>query len=437
MVPMGACSRFASALVFPHEHAPAGPDRIPQASESKSYRSGAPHIPRNESFFGPPDLMTDPVSILRNARRIVIKIGSAQLVDWRTGQAHMGRFYALGCEIAALRQRGVEVVLVSSGSVALGRPRLNLPATQHLRLDEKQAAAAAGQPVIIQTWDQEFTKHGFHAAQALLSPSDTESRRRWINSRSTLETLLQLGAVPVVNENDTVATEKLRYGDNDRLAARVAQLVSAELLIILSDVDGLYDSDPTSNPDAEHIPFVASVTEEITGHAGPTRAETAGTGGMATKLIAAEMAMAAGCSVVITRGDREQPIADLLNGARATWFKADVSPESAKRVWIANALAPEGRLFLDQGASEAVKQGHSLLAAGITGIEGQFGRGHAIRLVDQDGVEFANALPGYDSDEIRAIAGHQSEEIESLLGYKRGCALVHATDLVLDEARPE
>lgn len=380
--------------------------------------------------------MTDHVSILREARRIVIKIGSAQLVDWRTGQAHMGRFYALGCEIATLRKRGVEVVVVSSGSVALGRPRLNLPASQELHLNEKQAAAAAGQPVIIQTWDQEFTKHGFHAAQALLSPSDTESRRRWINSRNTLDTLIQLGAVPVVNENDTVATEKLRYGDNDRLAARVAQLVSADLLIILSDVDGLYDSDPSSNPDAEHIPFVENITEAITELAGPTRAETAGTGGMSTKIAAAEMAMAAGCSTVITRGDREQPITDLLNGARATWFEADVSPESAKRVWIANALAPEGKLFLDEGATKAVKQGHSLLAAGITGIEGRFGRGHAIRLVDQDGEDFASALPGYDSDECRAIAGHQSDEIEGILTYKRGYALVHASDLVLDEPRP-
>lgn len=375
-------------------------------------------------------------SILREARRIVIKVGSAQLVDWRTGQAHMGRFYALGCEIATLRKRGVEVVVVSSGSVALGRPRLNLPNSEELHLNEKQAAAAAGQPVIIQTWDQEFTKHGFHAAQALLSPSDTESRRRWINSRNTLDTLIRLGAVPVVNENDTVATEKLRYGDNDRLAARVAQLVSADLLIILSDVDGLYDSDPSSNPDAKHIPFVENITEAITGLAGPARADTAGTGGMATKISAAEMAMAAGCSTVITRGDREQPITDLLNGARATWFEAAVSPESAKRVWIANALAPEGKLFLDAGAAKAVKQGHSLLAAGITGVEGQFGRGHAIRLVDPDDHEFASALPGYDSDECRAIAGHQSDEIESLLGYKRGYALVHASDLVLDEARP-
>lgn len=379
--------------------------------------------------------MTDHASTLREARRIVIKIGSAQLVDWRTGQAHMGRFYAIGCEIAELRKRGVEVVLVTSGSVALGRPRLNLPANQKLRLDEKQAAAAAGQPVIIQTWDQEFTKHGFHAAQALLSPSDTESRRRWINSRNTLETLLHLGAVPVVNENDTVATEKLRYGDNDRLAARVAQLVSADLLVILSDVDGLYDSDPTSNPDAEHIPYVETVTPEISGLAGPTRAETAGTGGMATKIAAAEMAMAAGCSTVITRGDREQPIMALLDGARATWFQAEVSPQSAKRVWIANSLAHEGRLFLDKGATRAVKQGRSLLAAGITDVEGRFGRGHAIRLVDHKGEEFATALPGYDSDECRVIAGCQSDEIEDALGYKRGYALVHATDLVLDDPK--
>ncbi len=375
--------------------------------------------------------MTNPNKILGKARRIVIKIGSAQLIDWRTGQAHMGRFYALGCEIAALRQRGVDVVLVSSGSVALGRPRLNLPTDKKLRLDEKQAAAAVGQTVMIQTWDQEFTKHGFHAAQALLSPSDTENRRRWLNARTTLETLLQLGAVPVVNENDTVATEKLRYGDNDRLAARVAQLVSADLLIILSDVDGLYDSDPSKNPDAKHIPSVVAITPEIMALAGPSRSSV-GTGGMATKIAAAEMAMAAGCSAVIARGDGERPISVLLEGARATWFRASVSPESAKRVWIAGSIAPSGRLHLDKGATKAVRTGHSLLPAGITKVEGRFDRGRAIRLVNHDGLAFATALASYDSHECRLIAGRQSDEMEEALGYKRGAALVHATDLVLD-----
>jgi len=374
----------------------------------------------------------EPASILGDARRIVIKIGSAQLVDWRTGQAHMGRFYALGCEIATLRQRGVEVVLVSSGSVALGRPRLNLPTQQKLRLDEKQAAAAVGQTVMIQTWDQEFTKHGFHAAQALLSPSDTENRRRWLNARSTLETLLQLGAVPVVNENDTVATEKLRYGDNDRLAARVAQLIAADLLIILSDVDGLYDCDPTNNPNAVHIPTVDAITPAIVALAGPSRSTTVGTGGMATKLAAAEMAMAAGCSAVIARGDGERPVSALLEGARATWFRAAVSPQSAKRVWIAGSIAPKGRLLLDAGATRAVRTGHSLLAAGVVRVEGRFERGRAIRLVDHAGLAFATALTGYDSHECRLIAGKQSDEIEAALGYKRGVALVHATDLVLD-----
>ena len=254
-------------------------------------------------------------------------------------------------------------------------------------------------------------------------------------ARATIAELLDRNTLPIVNENDTVATEKLRYGDNDRLAARVAQLVGADLLIILSDVDGLYDADPSTDPDAEHIPFVEEVTEEITDLAGPTRAETAGTGGMATKIAAAEMAMSAGCSTVITRGDREQPITALLDGERATWFQAEVSPESAKRIWIASALAPEGKLFLDEGASEAVRAGHSLLAAGITDVEGQFGRGHAIRLVDHSGEEIATALPGYDSDECRVIAGAQSDEIETRLGYKRGYALVHASDLVLDDPK--
>ncbi len=373
-----------------------------------------------------------PSALLASARRIVIKIGSAQLIDRLTGRANMGCFHAVAGDIAALRQRGVEVVLVSSGAVALGRPRLNLPAARKLRLDEKQAAAAVGQTVMIQTWDQAFALHGFPAAQALLSPSDTENRRRWLNSRTTLETLLQLGAVPVVNENDTVATQELRYGDNDRLAARVAQLVSADLLVILSDVDGLYDADPATHPDAVHIATVDAITPDIVALAGPSRARTAGTGGMATKIAAAEMAMAAGCSAVITRGDGERPVSALMDGARATWFRASVSPESAKRVWIAGSLAMTGRLHLDRGAARAVRTGHSLLAAGITQVEGNFDRGSAIRLVDETGQAFATALAGYDSHECRQIAGRQSDEIEAALGYRRGVALVHATDLVLD-----
>lgn len=372
------------------------------------------------------------MNLLANARRIVIKIGSAQLIDRRTGRANGPCFSAVAGEIAALRQRGVEVVLVSSGAVALGRPRLNLPTNRPLRLDEKQAAAAVGQTLMIQTWDQAFSEHGFHAAQALLSPSDTEHRRRWLNSRTTLQTLLQLGALPVVNENDTVATEELRYGDNDRLAARVAQLVSADLLVILSDVDGLYDADPATHPAAVHLPTVDAITPAIVALAGPSRSGTAGTGGMATKIAAAEMAMAAGCSTVITRGDGERPVSALMEGARATWFRAAVSPESAKRVWIAGALAVSGRLHLDAGAAVAVKAGRSLLAAGITQVEGSFDRGSAIRLVDQAGAEFATALAGYDSHECRLIAGKQSDGIEAALGYRRGVALVHATDLVLD-----
>ena len=371
-------------------------------------------------------------SPLAQARRVVIKVGSAQLIDRRTGQANLRCFQAVAGDIAGLRGRGVEVVLVSSGAVALGRPRLNLPTARKLRLDEKQAAAAAGQTLMIQAWDQAFSQHGFHAAQALLSPSDTEHRRRWLNSRTTLETLLQLGAVPVVNENDTVATEELRYGDNDRLAARVAQLVSADVLVILSDVDGLYDADPATNPDAAHIATVDAITPAIVALAGPSRAGSAGTGGMATKIAAAEMAMAAGCSTVITRGDGERPVSALQDGARGTWFRASVSPESAKRVWIAGSLAITGRLHLDSGAARAVRTGHSLLAAGITRVEGNFERGGAIRLVDPDGQAIATALAGYDSQECRLIAGRQSDDIEAVLGYRRGVALVHAADLVLD-----
>jgi glutamate 5-kinase len=315
--------------------------------------------------------------------------------------------------------------------VAIGRPRLTFRPGDVLSLDHKQACAAAGQARLIQLWDAALGAHDITAAQALLSPSDTEQRGRWLNARNTLAALLALGAVPVINENDTVATEELRFGDNDRLAARTAQLVGADLLVILSDVDGLYDRDP-AEPGARHIAVVDAVTPEIAALAGPARAG-AGTGGMATKIEAARLAAAAGCATIIARGGPDRPIEALKTGARTTLIAASGTPEKARRAWITGAEAA-GALHLDAGAATAVLSGKSLLPAGVMRVAGRFARGETVRLLDPAGAEIARGAAGYDDAEARALAGLNTSEIETVLGYRRGAALVHAGDIVLNAA---
>lgn len=302
-----------------------------------------------------------PAALLGAARRIVIKVGSAQLIKPDGSGPVTERFEAIAADIAELKRRDCEVTLVSSGAVAIGRPRLGIKPSEALSLEQKQAAAAAGQARLIQLWDQALGGHHITAAQALLSPSDTEQRSRWLNARNTLSTLLSLGAVPVINENDTVATEELRFGDNDRLAARVAQLVGADLLVILSDVDGLYDRDP-AEAGARHIALVEHVTEAVAALAGPSRTR-AGTGGMATKIDAARIAAAVGCATLIAKGAPGRPLEALRSGARATAVLASGTPERARRAWITGAEAA-GALHLDAGAAQAVKSGKSLLPAG-------------------------------------------------------------------------
>jgi glutamate 5-kinase len=373
-------------------------------------------------------LTRSPAGLIGAAQRIVIKVGSAQLIHSDGSGPDSDRFEAFAADIAALRQSDQQVVVVSSGAVAIGRPRLGLKPGEPLSLEQKQAAAAAGQARLIQLWDQALGKHDITAAQALLSPSDTEQRGRWLNARSTLSTLLTLGAVPVINENDTVATEELRFGDNDRLAARVAQLVGADLLIILSDVDGLYDRDPGESG-ANHIPLIEAVDDEIAALAGPSRS-SAGTGGMATKIDAARIAAAAGCATLIAKGAPGRPIEAVQSGARATLVRASGTPERARRAWITGAEAA-GVLHLDAGAAKAVKSGKSLLPAGVTAVSGRFARGETIRLLDPDGVEIARGAAGYDDAEARALAGLKTSEIEAALGYRRGAGLVHAGDIVL------
>ncbi|MFP4519534.1 MAG: glutamate 5-kinase [Oceanicaulis sp.] len=367
---------------------------------------------------------------LAQARRIVVKLGSAQLMDARSGPRR-SRFTEIANDIAALKRDGREIVLVSSGAVALGRPRLGFSAAEPLTLEQKQACAAAGQARLIQLWDSALEPHGLPAAQALLSPGDTEHRPRWLNARATLATLIARGAVPVINENDTVATAELRFGDNDRLAARAAQICSADVLILLSDVDGIYTDDPKI-PGAEHISEVRDITPEIEAMAGPARAGGAGTGGMASKLAAAKIAAASGCAMIIARGDAERPLQAIEAGARASLFHAVADPETARRAFITGSLAREGRLILDSGAREAVRAGKSLLPAGVVRVEGRFRRGEAVLLAGPDGLRFAVGLAGYDDHEVRAVAGLKTAAVELALGYRRGAALVHAGDIVLD-----
>ncbi|MCC5982517.1 MAG: glutamate 5-kinase [Oceanicaulis sp.] len=369
--------------------------------------------------------------MLKPARRVVVKIGSSLLIDPATGGALAARFAALAGDIAALRDVGTQTVLVSSGAVALGRRRLKL-ADGKLTLEMKQAAAAAGQTALMQAWNSALEPHGLPAAQALLTWDDMENRRRWLNARATLEALLAAGAAPVINENDTVATVELRYGDNDRLAARVAQMVDADALILLSDVDGLYSADPSRDPKAQLITQVEAITPEIEALAGGTGVAGTGTGGMASKLAAARIAGRAGIPTLIAAGAADQPIARLRAYAPCTVFAPETSRQSARQTWIAGAVTPRGTLVLDAGALTAIGAGKSLLAAGIKRVDGAFARGETVALVGEDGALAAKGLAGYSSEEMSRICGLKSAEIEAVLGYRRGSAAVHADDLVLE-----
>ena len=367
---------------------------------------------------------------LTAARRIVVKIGSVLLVDEASGHLQRKWLDALADDVAAMRARGQQVLLVSSGAIALGRRHLALTAKRDLRLEEKQAAAAAGQIRLAHAYQETLARHDLTAAQVLLTLGDTEERRRYLNARSTVDALLRLGAVPVINENDTVATAEIRFGDNDRLAARVAQMASADALVLLSDIDGLYSADPRTHPDARPIPEVAEITPEIEAMAGEPN-PAYGSGGMVTKLMAAKVAVAAGCHMVIADGTRLNPLAAIEGGARCTWFVAVRNPRAARKQWIAGSLQPAGSLVIDEGALAALGQGKSLLPAGVTEVEGAFGRGDAVSVRGPDGHEAARGLVAYSAADARRIAGHKSREIEGLLGYRGREEMIHRDDLVL------
>jgi glutamate 5-kinase len=374
--------------------------------------------------------MNTSLTELSRARRIVVKVGSALVVDAEAGVPDRAWLADFAADAARLRARGQQVLVVSSGAVALGRRRLGLPARKST-LPEKQAAAAAGQSLLMRAWEEAFEPHGIAVAQVLMTRDDTEVRRRWLNGRATVETLLSLGVVPVVNENDTVVTEEIRYGDNDRLAARVAQMIAADALVLLSDIDGLYTADPRRDPSARRLERVTEITPEIDAMAGGANAGAGvGTGGMATKIAAARIARAAGCATIITLGTRPEPLKAVEEGAASTVIEASVSAAAAYKGWIAGSLAPQGALIVDAGAARALSSGKSLLAAGVRRVEGRFGKGDAVMVRSEEGREIGRGLVRYDAADAERILGLRSDAIEATLGYTEG-PMIHADDLAV------
>jgi glutamate 5-kinase len=368
---------------------------------------------------------------LAASRRLVVKVGSALLAD-EGGRLHRDWIEALAEDIAALRKGGTEIMLVSSGAIAVGRRLLGLakgPRNKALRLEESQAAAAAGQIRLAHAWQEALGRHDIPVAQILLTSDDTESRRRYLNARSTMSTLLRLGVVPVINENDTVATDEIRFGDNDRLAARVAQMASADTLVLLSDIDGLYTADPGVDAAARHIPEISAITPQIEAMAGATLNDD-GSGGMITKIAAARIALQAGCRMAIANGKEPHALERLAAGGRCTWFVSQAEPQTARKRWIAASLKPVGTLTVDDGAARALKAGKSLLPAGVTRVEGRFERGDPVVVRDSSGTELARGLSAYSAGDARRIAGHRSGEIEAILGFRGREEMIHRDDLV-------
>ncbi len=361
-------------------------------------------------------------------KRIVVKVGSSLLVDGATGKLDRAWLASLADDIAALaRER--QVLVVSSGAIALGRHTLSLKAGA-LKLEDAQAAAAVGQVALASAWARCLEERGLAAAQVLLTWGDTEERRRYLNARATLATLLKMGAIPVINENDTVATAEIRYGDNDRLAARVAAMAGADCLVLLSDVDGLYTAPPKSDPDAAFVDFVPRITAEVEKMAGAAGSELS-RGGMKTKIEAGKIATAAGAAMVIASGRQKHPLAAIDKGARATWFAPQATPASARKAWIASHLEPRGTVTVDAGAVAALKAGKSLLPAGVTSVSGDFARGDAVVIRSADGAEIGHGLIAFDLGDAKKIVGKRSQETEAALGYRGRAEMIHRDDMVL------
>lgn len=362
---------------------------------------------------------------LAQAKRIVIKVGSALLVDG--GALRNDWLASLADDIARLRKRGQDVVLVSSGSIALGRGVLGL-GQGPLDLEQIQAAAAVGQIRLARGYEEVLAPHGITTAQVLLTLEDTENRRRYLNSRATLEQLLSLGVVPIVNENDTVATDEIRFGDNDRLGAQIAVTIGADVLVLLSDVDGFYSGNPKEDPSATRYDEITLITPDLEAMAGDVGTGLS-KGGMKTKIMAAKTAMAGGAAMAITHGSAMHPLQALENGANATWFTSDVDPRVARKRWI-GAMKPRGEVHIDAGAASALGKGKSLLPAGVTGVTGDFGRGDPVAIIGPDG-QIALGLTRYTSAEAQAIQGQRSDCIEAILGYPGRAALIHRDDMAV------
>ena len=366
---------------------------------------------------------------LKDFRRIVVKVGSSLLVDAAAGSLKHDWLASLASDIAALHKKQCDVIVVSSGAIALGRAVLKLPPGT-LKLEEAQAAAAVGQIALARAWSESLGAHALAAGQVLVTLGDTEERRRYLNARSTIDTLLQWRAIPVINENDTVATSEIRYGDNDRLAARVATMVSADLLVLLSDVDGLYDKPPGTDQAARHIARVERITPEIEAMAGAASSELS-RGGMQTKIEAARIATGGGTHMVIASGRRDHPLRAIAEGAPCTWFLTPANPVTARKKWIAGALEPKGTLTIDAGAVAALRRGKSLLPAGVAGVEGSFARGDAVIIRGPGGAEIGRGLCAYDAEDARKIRGRSSANIASILGFRGRAEMVHRDDLVV------
>ncbi|HEV7438690.1 MAG TPA: glutamate 5-kinase [Methylobacterium sp.] len=366
---------------------------------------------------------------LEEFRRVVIKVGSALLVDRARGRLRHAWLAALAEDIADLHARGVDVLVVSSGSIALGRTVLGFPPGA-LRLEESQAAASVGQIALARHWAEALGHHGIVAGQILVTPRDTEERRRYLNARATTLKLLEVRAVPVVNENDTVATSEIRYGDNDRLAARVATMIGAEVLVLFSDIDGLYTAPPLSDPDARHLPVVERITPEIEAMAGGPASELS-RGGMRTKVEAAKIATGGGTHMIIADGREKNPLRTIVEGGRCTWFLSGSTPTAARKTWIAGSLEPRGSLVIDEGAARALQGGASLLPVGVRAIEGSFGRGDAVLIRDLQGRTLGRGLVAYDSAEAALIIGRPSSHIADLLTHPGRSEMVHRDDMAM------
>jgi glutamate 5-kinase len=373
-------------------------------------------------------IMTDTPS-LKDFRRIVVKVGSALLVDQAAGRLKRNWLDSLSADIAALHKDKRDVLVVSSGAISLGRAVLKLPPGT-LKLEDSQAAAAVGQITLARSWAESLGAHGLSAGQVLVTLGDTEERRRYLNARSTIARLLAWSAVPVINENDTTATTEIRYGDNDRLAARVATMMSADLLVLLSDVDGLYDKPPGEGSDAKRIDVVPRITREIEAMAGNPASELA-RGGMRTKVEAGKIATTAGTHMVIASGRVLHPLQAVIDGAACTWFLTPANPVTARKKWIAGSLEPRGALTIDAGAVKALRGGKSLLPAGVIKVEGSFERGDAVLVRGPDGTEIGRGLIAYDAEDADMIKRRPSADIMLILGYTGRAEMIHRDDLVM------